>query len=296
MPSSISFRGGRAAAVVGSANCSAAAWRAPVGQGGNRELVVVYDHCDRADFSEALKKLEGGGRRPGRSWKGMRRRTGRIRRKARRCAWWISSRTSTREAHAGDCPASPGCQASPPGLVNSNTAEPGRAGRAHITGMPPDIEAVPGGNSTHFARLVFKLEDGSAWETVRWLDEEHELSHLSIERHMAALERLDRRRKRASRRRSSKASPNWQETSASPKIPRSPLRDGSKQTNGEAPRPAVDPHELVKSILEVQKNPPVRMGLQGTGRGAAGERTPACAFRRGTPRLGHGIGGGFRGR
>jgi len=259
-----------AAAVVGSANCSAAAWRAPVGHGGNRELVVIYDHCDRADFSEALKKLEGGGQSPGEVLEGHEEEDGKNPEKgpAVRVVDFFMDQ-DTGELMLVIAPGKSG--------VSSVTAwfgelehplSPDGQEEHTFTGMPPDIEAVPGGNSTHFARLVFKLEDGSQWETVRWLDEEHELSHLSIGRHMAALERLDRAEKPGEQKEIVESIAELaRDLCIAGKFPDPSSGTGSNQTKGEAPRPAVDPHELVKSILEVQKNPPVRMGLQGPGGG-----------------------------
>jgi len=46
------------AAVMGSANCSAAAWVRPVKQGGNIESVVVFDECVQQDFATVLKIFE----------------------------------------------------------------------------------------------------------------------------------------------------------------------------------------------------------------------------------------------
>ncbi len=43
------------AAVMGSANCSAAAWLLAPHNGGNIESVVVYDRADANDFENALK-------------------------------------------------------------------------------------------------------------------------------------------------------------------------------------------------------------------------------------------------
>ena len=42
-------------AVMGSANCSRAAWLLPPSRGGNIELIVVYDSCKKEDFSECLE-------------------------------------------------------------------------------------------------------------------------------------------------------------------------------------------------------------------------------------------------
>lgn len=53
-----------AAAVVGSANCSAAAWLAPLGHGGNIELVVVYDEAQRRQFSDVLGLFSKRGKQP----------------------------------------------------------------------------------------------------------------------------------------------------------------------------------------------------------------------------------------
>lgn len=46
------------AAVMGSANCSAAAWLLPPNQGGNIETVVVYDTPSDTEFAEALTLFE----------------------------------------------------------------------------------------------------------------------------------------------------------------------------------------------------------------------------------------------
>lgn len=45
------------AAVMGSANCSAAAWLLPPDQGGNVETVVIYDQPKREEYEETLKVL-----------------------------------------------------------------------------------------------------------------------------------------------------------------------------------------------------------------------------------------------
>lgn len=42
------------AAVVGSANCSAAAWLIPPGKGGNVESVLLFDECEKAEFESCL--------------------------------------------------------------------------------------------------------------------------------------------------------------------------------------------------------------------------------------------------
>lgn len=47
------------AAVMGSANCSAAAWLLPPDQGGNVETIVVYDAPQLDDFSELLETFDG---------------------------------------------------------------------------------------------------------------------------------------------------------------------------------------------------------------------------------------------
>lgn len=47
-----------AAAVMGSANCSAAAWLLSPNRGGNIETVVVYDEAEEQDYSEVLKLFE----------------------------------------------------------------------------------------------------------------------------------------------------------------------------------------------------------------------------------------------
>lgn len=47
-------------AVMGSANCSRAAWLLPPSKGGNTELVVVYDSCKKEDFSDCLDLFSNG--------------------------------------------------------------------------------------------------------------------------------------------------------------------------------------------------------------------------------------------
>lgn len=48
-----------AAAVMGSANCSASAWLLPPKQGGNIETVVVYDAASAGDFLDVLRIFDG---------------------------------------------------------------------------------------------------------------------------------------------------------------------------------------------------------------------------------------------
>lgn len=50
------------AAIVGSPNCSAAAWLLPASRNGNIEMAVFYDQCKRADFANALQPLLQGER------------------------------------------------------------------------------------------------------------------------------------------------------------------------------------------------------------------------------------------
>lgn len=47
------------AAIMGSANCSAAAWLVPPLQGGNYEAIAVYDEAEIESFQHILGKLEG---------------------------------------------------------------------------------------------------------------------------------------------------------------------------------------------------------------------------------------------
>jgi hypothetical protein len=49
---------GESAAVLGSANCSAAAWLLPPQIGGNMECVLVYENCKANDFKEALSLFD----------------------------------------------------------------------------------------------------------------------------------------------------------------------------------------------------------------------------------------------
>ena len=42
------------AAIMGSANCSAAAWLVPPKEGGNIESIVVFDKCDEKSFRACL--------------------------------------------------------------------------------------------------------------------------------------------------------------------------------------------------------------------------------------------------
>jgi hypothetical protein len=51
------------AAIVGSANCSAAAWVVPAARGGNVEIAVLYDRCDQNDFEESLGAVLAGERK-----------------------------------------------------------------------------------------------------------------------------------------------------------------------------------------------------------------------------------------
>jgi hypothetical protein len=54
-----------AAALMGSANCSAAAWLLAPDGGGNVESIVVYDHPDRADFTSLWDVLDRPAQMPG---------------------------------------------------------------------------------------------------------------------------------------------------------------------------------------------------------------------------------------
>ena len=59
---------GDCAAVVGSANCSGAAWLRTTEENGNIESVVIYDHCSSPEFAQLISIGSGRGVPAGRMW------------------------------------------------------------------------------------------------------------------------------------------------------------------------------------------------------------------------------------
>ncbi|MCC6694347.1 MAG: hypothetical protein IT365_01835 [Candidatus Hydrogenedentes bacterium] len=255
----------RDAAVVGSANCSAAAWLAPMFSSGNTELVVVYDRCDRDDFRKILKILDKGKEVPPES----------VLNPAKEevsndglqvhgiHVLELSVSRSTRELKLGLAAHKATIRA-----VVAHFGElqsPLKAGDDEGTlfvGKYPDLPMMTG---TYFARIVFELKDGYEHQVIRWLDEEDELAQSSVRHRILSIERLATPTKTSEQRQIIEGIADVARAIFSNREFPDPVFVSEKAEEEDKDRPAVDPHQLVRSIELI---PERHSGMQHQGPGA----------------------------
>ncbi len=243
------------AAIMGSANCSAAAWLASLNAGGNTELVMVYDHCERKQVRAVLNIVEKG--------------------------------TAVAIEEALDVVDRKIPRTGPTAIVrvlefgmDGMTGDlrlmiaPGKAKVVRVTALfgefqyeldPCDKNGrvfssrrpdLPFTTSTHFARLIFKLQDRSVYEILRWLDEEGELAQTSLRRRVLSIERLGAVSTPSEQRqiindiaevtRAIFAGNEFREPDFAPE---------KRKDDEDKKPPAVNPHDLVRSIEQIPERP-----------------------------------------
>jgi hypothetical protein len=177
---------GEPAALVGSANCSAAAWLLPPDNGGNIESVLVYDGCRANDFNDALSLFDGNKPLPPSAIVGF----GTVVENGDPHSasegfhliqlslnLLLGQLSATIEPAAGEdaiVTIEFGGLRSP--LVKADTRGTRWVGK--VPDFPPHI-------GTRFGRLIIRKGRQEFYSTTRWLDEEEELQHASRGKHSA---------------------------------------------------------------------------------------------------------------
>ena len=246
------FEGKKDSAVImGSANCSAAAWLAPLNAGGNTELAVVYDHCEPKQIGAILRILD---------------------KKAAVAIEDVFEATGKEKPPTEEKAAVRVLEFSAHGVTGDLrlVIAPSKKKIARVTAFLDDFEyelaahdkdgcVFTGGRpdlmlktSTHFARLVFELHDGSVYETLRWLDEENELAQSSLRRRILSIERLGASSTQSEQRQIINDIAEVARAIFSGKEFHEPdFARKTRKGDEDATPQAVDPHDLVRSIEQI---------------------------------------------
>lgn len=244
-------------AVVGSANCSAAAWLVPPEAGGNVELVVAFDDCRPEDFAESLRLLDVTTASrptsvlvttpevtPPKSEEGI----DTVRLVELVLREGLGDIVAVVEPALG-LPRSVEVEFS--GL-RARLDREDKDGRRWI-GPPPDLPITI---ATHFGHLVIRYADRVLRSTSRWLDEQDELRHVSQGRRIASSVLGLARPAKPSEQRKLLEDLAWIATtilSGSTEFPDPP--SGLERASAErtTASPPVDPHQLVRRLSDLEE-------------------------------------------
>lgn len=257
------------AALVGSANCSAAAWIVPLEKGGNVEIIVAFDSCTETEFSTSLKPFADGiGRHPRD-----------VLTRARQGQDTVKPPPAGELIRLVELSVSEGLgqlsAAVDPPLGHPENVEAEFAGlRMRLERVDPEgrrwvgpAPDLPPGISTRFGRLLIRYVDRTIESTPRWLDEHDQLRHASRGRRSASVvPGLAQAMKTPEQRKlledlASVATGLFSDWSGFPDPPLP--RESRPQHVSKAP-PPVDPNELVRRLADLETPQTFRLGKSPT--------------------------------
>lgn len=185
------------AALMGSANCSAAAWLTPAAQGGNVEAVVVYDGATEEDLGDCLEAFAHPSLAPRQAGlKGPPARTESPETEVEVALVELRLDAVRGEVRARIEPPLAGTVAAH--LLVGELRTPLHPAAPDGCGWVGPVPDLPPSGGTHLGRVVLTLDGHEVQSGVRWLDVEQELDAWRTRRGAAALVDLARRPARRS--------------------------------------------------------------------------------------------------
>lgn len=188
---------GGSVAVMGSANCSAAAWLSPAKSGGNIEAVVVYDEATDEGLVDCLKSFSVMGVPP--SQAGLPGKPAHVEQIEDNESVFLVELTLDDlrgEVRARIAPAQPEVVAAE--LVVGDLRCPVRAADSDGSWWVGPLPDLPASGGTQLGRLLLTKADGQVLSSARWIDVGEELDRWRTRRGAAALSDLSRRPARRS--------------------------------------------------------------------------------------------------
>ena len=174
-----------AAAILGSANCSAAAWLVPPDRGGNVESIIVYENCNEKQFAAALAQLNKAEAHLPTEVEGLGTAVSEEFQAGPRPRYDLAELSlSTRLGQLKAVVNPPVGQDAAVEVDFNGLRAPllrSDAAGVHWSGAIPDFLD---GLGTRFGRLSVRSGKHTDWSSLRWLDEEEELLHASKGTHI----------------------------------------------------------------------------------------------------------------